>query len=286
MIAILELDQVWVLSGVSGSGKSTALRALEDLGLFCMDNVPVSLVETVLTLCAGNEEVDAIALGIDAREGRFLEEVGPTLDHVAERAPTRILWIDARNAALIRRYSLTGRRHPLGDDIKAAVAHERRLLAELTRRATDRIDTTAMSPHELQQAIRELVEPGTSQPTRVRLQSFGFTRGVPPEASHVFDVRFLPNPFWEELLRPLSGRDPAIVTYMESKPEVGRYLEHLMPLVTDIVTLSTKAGRRHLSIAVGCTGGHHRSVFVIEKLAKLLRSQDVEVDARHRDLLG
>jgi len=282
---LLELDRVWVLSGVSGSGKSTALRALEDLGLFCMDNVPVSLIESVVSLCEVNEEVSGIALGIDAREGRFLEDVGQALDHVSERAPTRVLWLDARDAILQRRYSLTGRRHPLGGDLKEAVALERRLLAELARRATDRIDTTNMSPHELRHAIRDLVEPGVTRRTRVHLQSFGYTRGAPVDASHLFDVRFLPNPFWEESLRHMSGKDPAIAEYMEKSADVIRYLDHLVPLVTDIVALTRKAGRGQISIAVGCTGGHHRSVYVIERLAKILAGDEVEVDVRHRDLL-
>ena len=283
---MLELDRVWVLSGVSGSGKSTALRAMEDLGLFCMDNVPVSLIESVVSLCEANDEVDAIALGIDAREGRFLEEVGQALDHVSERAPTRVMWIDARNEVLQRRYSLTGRRHPVGGNLKEAFAHERKLLAEVTSRATERIDTTNMSPHELRRVVHEIVEPGVVRRTKVHLQSFGYTRGAPVDASHVFDVRFLPNPFWEERLRHLSGRDPAIAEYMEAKPDVIRYLDHLLPLIADVVAFSRQAGRGQISIAVGCTGGHHRSVFIIEKLAKILESDKVEVDVRHRDLLG
>lgn len=278
------LQHVLVISGTSGSGKSTAMHAVEDLGFFVIDNVPVSISSTVIDLCAQNPEVQSVALAIDAREGRFLEGVGATLDRLAERAPLRVLWLDAADDVLRERYRMTRRRHPLGDDLQQAVHRERELLKDVASRATDTLDTTRLSPHDLRAKVQSLVVPGDGQRFRILLQSFGFKHGGPRDTDHVLDVRFLPNPYWDETLRAFDGRSDEIRTFMADRPEVASYLAAVTPAMSTIAALSRDAARGDMTVGVGCTGGHHRSVFVVERLSESLAASGFVVEVRHRDL--
>jgi len=275
-----------VISGASGSGKSTAIHALEDVGFFCMDNVPVSLIESVVVLCSRHEEIDRLALVMDAREGPFLEDVGEKLDALmGGDTELRILWLDSQDDVLLQRFSLTRRRHPLGAELKSAISEERKLLSDVETRATDRLDTTSMSPHALRASVQRLFVADVGEPFQIALSSFGFRRGAPADVDHVFDVRFLPNPYWDERLRKFDGRDPEIQAFMNQRPDVSDYAVALSEFLTKVVTLANKGGKAYLSAAVGCTGGQHRSVFTVEKVAGVLREQGHSVSIRHRDLL-
>jgi len=279
-----KLQRVLVLSGVSGSGKTTAVHVLEDLGFFCMDNVPVSLLESVISLCADNEEIHNVSLVIDAREGSFLENVGKTLDAINENYPLTIIWLDAQNDAVLKRFQMTKRRHPLGENVRNAVAEERKLLAEVAGRATDRVDTTYLSPHELSLEIRNLVAPDQGSGFRIRLCSFGFRHGAPIDVDQILDVRFLPNPYWNESLRHLNGLDEPIRKFMEEAEEIGRYLRVTEPFIKQAADLASEAGKPFMSIAIGCTGGQHRSVYVTERIAEAMQASGISVSVEHRNL--
>jgi len=279
-----KLQRVLVLSGVSGSGKTTAVHVLEDLGFFCMDNVPVSLLESVISLCADNEEIHNVSLVIDAREGSFLENVGKTLDVINQNYPLKIIWLDAQNDAVLKRFQMTKRRHPLGENVRNAIAEERQLLAEVAGRATDRVDTTHLSPHELSLEIRNLVAPDEGSGFRIRLCSFGFRHGVPIDVDQILDVRFLPNPYWNESLRHLNGLDEPIRKFMEEADEIGRYLTVAEPFIRQAADLASEAGKPFMSIAIGCTGGQHRSVYVTERIAEAMKASGISVSVEHRNL--
>lgn len=278
------LDHVLVLSGVSGSGKTTAVHVLEDLGFFCMDNVPISLLESVVSLCADNDEIQKVSLVIDAREGSFLENVGQTLDRIKLGYSLSVLWLDAQNSVLLKRFQMTKRRHPLGDNLPTAIAEERQLLAEVTRRATVRIDTSHLSPHELSVEVRHLVAPEEGTGFRVKLISFGFRHGLPIDMDQILDVRFLPNPYWDESLRGMTGLDKRIQEFMEEKPELQAYLSVLEPFLEQAAKLASLAGKPFMSIGIGCTGGQHRSVYVVERIAQAIESQGTPVSIEHRNL--
>ncbi|MBR58839.1 MAG: RNase adapter RapZ [Myxococcales bacterium] len=275
--------QLVVISGASGSGKSTALRSLEDLGFYCMDNVPAILIESVLSLCDGNDEVEDVAIGVDARSGPFLENVASVLDGLGDRWPLRIIWLDAQDKVLAKRYQMTGRSHPLGDDLFNAVAVERDLLDDVRSRATDRLDTSGMSPHDLKGAVQSLVATENERNYTVRIKSFGFRHGIPSDVDHVFDVRFLPNPYWDEKLRPYSGCHPKIQRFMEEQPEVERYLGFITTFLRRVLRLSRKAGKQNLSVGIGCTGGQHRSVYISEHLHSSLVGDGHSTHISHRD---
>jgi len=278
--------QLVVVSGASGSGKSTALRSLEDLGFYCMDNVPAILIESVLSLCDGNEEIEDVAIGVDAREGPFLENVAAVLDLLGSRWPLRIVWLDAQDKVLANRFQMTGRSHPLGEDVFKAIAAERDLLDDVQSRATDRLDTSGMNPHDLKVAVQSLVATEKERNYTVRIRSFGFRHGIPTDVDHVFDVRFLPNPYWDEKLRDYSGCHPKIQEFMEKQPDVERYLGFVATFVRRILRLSRQAGKQYLSIGIGCTGGQHRSVYITEEMNKTLESDGYSVHISHRDKTG
>jgi len=252
-----------------------------------MDNVPVSLIPSVVDLCSRHDEVDQVALVIDAREGPFLQDVDIELDAL-QTLPneTRILWLDAQDEVLLHRFSLTRRRHPLGPDLQSAILEERGLLHEVEARATDRLDTSSMSPHALRASVQKLFVSDTNEPFKIALSSFGFRRGPPKDADHILDVRFLPNPYWDEALRQFDGRDPQITKFMKDQGEVCEYVDSLSGFLTDVVDLAQKGGKAYLSAAVGCTGGQHRSVYVVGQIAERLRAQGHSVSVHHRDLPG
>lgn len=278
------INEVVVISGVSGSGRSTSLRALEDLGFFCMDNLPVSLVEQVCDLCARHDEIENMALVIDSREGPFLKGVGKMLDRLGQRTSLRVVWLDARDSVLIKRFKLTQRRHPLGIEPAEGIREERLLLAELAKRSTDRIDTSAMNPHELHAALQSLFKGDESNPFRVNLVSFGFKQGTPIDADHIWDVRALSNPYWDEDLRSFNGTHPKIQKFMADQNETTEFLSVAVPFIRKMIDLSVASGKLGLTLGVGCTGGMHRSVYIAERLAEILGHEDFEVVVRHRDL--
>ncbi len=280
---------VALVSGLSGSGKSTAINALEDLGFYCIDNLPAELIPRFIELCEGSEEMSRAALGIDSRGRKFLDELPRALEEVRKLGHrVEVVFLDADDAALVRRFSETRRPHPLAKDgdVAAAIQQERESLAWLREHADRIIDTSAYNGHELRAAVRELFadEDDRRRRLRVQLVSFGFKYGLPADANLVWDVRFLPNPFYVEELRPKTGREPAVKDYVLGNPTAVRFLEMTLEYLRFSLPHYEREGKSYLTVAIGCTGGHHRSVVLIESLARALEDADAEVSVRHRDI--
>lgn len=275
-----------IVSGLSGSGKTTAMKALEDCRYFCIDNLPPSLLPSLLSLCDQSDEVGRVAVAVDIREGRFLEAIGPAIDGLeADGHAVQVLFLDCRDEVLVRRFSEVRRRHPLlAPTVAESVAMERAALAPVRARASLELDTSSTSVHQL----RRLVQDRFGDRTRhrrpaVNLMSFGYKHGLPIEADYVLDARFLPNPFFVEGLRHQSGQDPDVAAFLWGLPETLRFLELVQNLLDFAVPLHDNEGRSLVTVAVGCTGGRHRSVFLVGELAKHL-AQSCEIHILHRDI--
>ena len=273
-----------IVTGVSGAGKSTALRALEDLDYYCADNLPLPLLPKFVELLSTREETERAALGIDARSGDFLADSPQILAGIrAAGHALEVLFLDAPDDVLIRRFSETRRRHPLmSTDIRAALLEERRQLGPMRQEADAVIDTGALTMPSLRALIQDRHrETGTH--LSINLMSFGFKHGLPPEADIVLDVRFLPNPFFVKELAPLTGEDERVRRFVLDHPDTQAFLAK----ATDLLRLSLsgfeKEGKTHATIAIGCTGGQHRSVAIAADLATLL-GENRTISVRHRDV--
>jgi len=281
---------VALVSGLSGSGKSTAINALEDLGFYCIDNLPAELIPRFIELCERSEEMGRIALGVDSRGREFLDQLPRALGDVRRLGHRlEVVFLEADDAALMRRFSETRRPHPLAQngDVAAAIGQERADLAWLRGRADRIIDTTAYNGHQLRTAVKELFareDAGKSQRLQVQMVSFGFKHGLPVDADLVWDVRFLPNPFYVEELRTRTGRDRAVQDYVLAHPAAGRFQEIVQEYLEFALPHYEREGKSYLTVAIGCTGGHHRSVVLVERLARALEDADAEVSIRHRDI--
>jgi len=279
--------EVTVLTGMSGAGRSTAADALEDLGFFVIDNLPPALIGKVADLARSGERVTRYVLVVDVRSGLFVDDLTASLAELrASGAITRVVFLDASDDALVRRYEATRRRHPLadGDRMVDGIERERRLLEDLKGRADVVLDTTDLNVHELRERVRSLLdERGNDDELHVSVVSFGYKHGVPVDVDLVFDVRFLPNPHWIDELRPLTGTDPAVREFVLAQPETGEYLTELERLFRLTLPAYRREGKSYLSIAIGCTGGRHRSVAVAEALAGTLAALGHEPTVRHRD---
>jgi UPF0042 nucleotide-binding protein len=273
-----------VVTGVSGAGKSTALRALEDLGFYAVDNLPLPLVPELIDLLASRPDVDRAALGVDARSGNFLEGVAAVFADLRARGHTvEVLFLEATDEILIRRFSETRRRHPLSDtDIRAGVAAERRTLAGLRQEASAVVDTGGLNVHVLRGLIQERYGRGEGE-LAVTLLSFGFKHGIPSEADVVLDVRFLPNPFFVPQLSALSGEDEAVVRFVMKDPETAGFLEDAARLLRRSVHGFRREGKSYATIAIGCTGGRHRSVAIAKELGRRM-GDEFSISIRHRDI--
>ena len=273
-----------VVTGVSGAGKSTALRALEDLGFYAVDNLPLPLVPELIDLLASRPDVDRAALGVDARSGNFLEGVASVFADLRARGHSvEVLFLEASDEILIRRFSETRRRHPLSDtDIRAGVAAERRTLAGLRQEASAVVDTGALNVHVLRGLIQERYGRGEGE-LAVTLLSFGFKHGIPSEADVVLDVRFLPNPFFVPQLSALSGEDEAVVRFVMNDPETAGFLEDAARLLRRSVHGFRREGKSYATVAIGCTGGRHRSVAIAKELGRRL-GDEFSLSIRHRDI--
>jgi UPF0042 nucleotide-binding protein len=274
--------RVVIVTGLSGGGKSTALRALEDLDYFCADNLPLPLVEPCLALLEAGAK-DKVALGIDARQGELLGSFRDVVRKLRERHQVEVLFLDADDDLLVRRYSETRRRHPLaGDDLRAGIKREREVLRSLRENAEAFVDTTALNVHQLKGIIQERygrAEGGLS----ATILSFGFKHGLPAEADVVIDVRFLPNPYFVEALSALSGNDETVSRFVLASPEAREFMERTTDYLAYALPRYEREGKAYLTIAVGCTGGRHRSVAVANELARRLGG-DRKFTVRHRDL--
>jgi len=293
--ASVERTRVVLVTGLSGAGKSTALHALEDLGYFCVDNLPTPVAETTVATCEAGG-VRRIALCIDARVGAFLDGAALAVKEL-ERSDrdVSIVFLDASDDALARRFSESRRPHPLsvpavGKPRRMAVLEgvriERERLSKLRARATVEIDTTTLNVHELRRTLQRRVDPEGSAETvvlSVTLQSFGFKYGVPLDANLLFDVRFLDNPYFVQDLRPLSGKDGAVREFVLAQRDAGELLTRIEDHLDFVIPRHESEGRSYLTVAIGCTGGRHRSVAVVEELAVRLRAKGRACVVVHRD---
>ncbi|MDE2305674.1 MAG: RNase adapter RapZ [Gammaproteobacteria bacterium] len=282
-----------VVSGLSGSGKSVALHMLEDLGYYCVDNIPAALLKPLIAHCMrGAEDLyTRTAVGLDARNLAVeIEGVPGTLRELRRSGiDCDVVFLQADDEVLLKRYSETRRRHPLlaeGVDLHAAIAAERGLLDPITSAADLIIDTSSMGMHDLRELVRSRVDPRRTAAMSVLFESFGYKHGIPGDADFVFDVRSLPNPYWEHALRDLTGLDAAVGEFLERQPQVGPLVEELAAFLARRIEEATAGNRRYLTVAIGCTGGRHRSVYVVERLAAHFRRGHNRVLTRHAGLRG
>jgi UPF0042 nucleotide-binding protein len=273
-----------VVTGVSGAGKSTALRALEDAGYYCVDNMPLPLMEGFVDLLAASGKAAEVAVGVDAREGAFLDthrEVLSTLRRRGHRI--EVLFLDADDDVLVRRFSETRRRHPLaGDDLREGIEREREILRALRDDANAVVDTANLNVHQLKGVIQERYR-RSGDVLAVTLLSFGFKHGLPAEADMVLDVRFLPNPYFVETLSASTGEEPAVRDFVIENDDARGFLERAEALIHFVLPRAEREGKAYLTVAIGCTGGRHRSVAVVQELAKRLPERH-PLTVRHRDL--
>src|SRR5215831_1424547 len=277
-----------VVTGLSGSGKSTALHVLEDLGFYCIDNLPVALIPRLVELWeTSREEVRRVALGLDVRERHFLDEFPRVFDELrAGGVQLEVLYLEASDDVLVRRFSETRRPHPAaeGGTLADGIRREREALGTLRGMADRIIDTSAFTVHELRAALRARLESPESGAMTISLVSFGYKYGLPTDADLVLDCRFLPNPFFVEELRARTGTDPAVAEYVLARPDAVEFLEHVLALLRFTLPRYQHEGKSYLTIAVGCTGGRHRSVVLVEALRARLTELGHRVLVRHRDL--
>ena len=278
---------VWIVTGHSGSGRSTALRELEDAGFYCVDNLPIVLTESLIDLLERDATTTRLALGVDVRERSFLSEGPALVERLKHRGVhARVLFLEAKESTLVRRYAETRRAHPLDDGcgLVEAIGRERSRMAPLREIANETIDTSTLTPHALRALIRSMVAADERQRLHLALVSFGFKYGVPFESNIVFDVRFLPNPYFDPDLRPLSGKDPRVRDVVFSDGDAAACIEETSRLLDFLLPRYEREGKRYLTVAIGCTGGQHRSVAVVEELAAVLRASGRDVSIRHRDV--
>ncbi len=277
-----------IVSGLSGSGKSVALNMLEDLGWYCIDNIPAGLLNAFISHAVRSQDpiYERSAVGLDARnEADEIAGIPQTVRELRKSGiECEIVYLHADEAMLLRRYGETRRRHPLareGIDLKGAIAAELKLLEPITYSADLVVDTSRTSVHELREMVRARVEQRRGRTLSMMFQSFGFKNGIPSGADFVFDSRTLPNPYWVPELQPLDGRDPAVIEFLEREPAVRDLLDDIIGFIERRIPLYLEHNRAYLSVAVGCTGGQHRSVYLVEKLVAHFGARYPGVVARH-----
>ncbi len=278
---------ILIVTGMSGAGRSTAAKVLEDLGYAVIDNLPPALLPAAAAhhhVADGRGKVAAV---IDSRGGLPTSELGAAIDELeGQGIRTMVLFLDAEDSALVRRYEENRRPHPVrGDTLPESISDERALLADLRDMSDVVIDTTDLNVHQLRDKITDrFTETGPKRSMRVSLTSFGFKHGVPRDIDLCFDVRFLPNPHWVPELRPKVGTDPDVFDYVMGHPDAAGFFQMVTEMLRYLVPKYVREGKSYLSIGVGCTGGHHRSVALSEALASELQSHGVDVVVRHRDI--
>ena len=276
-----------LVTGLSGSGKGSVLNTFEDLGFYCVDNLPVALIPTFTELYEeGRGEVERAALLVDAREGEQIEKLPGIFRELRARHPVTLVFVEASDEVLMRRFSETRRPHPLshGASIAAGIRAERRRMAPIRRLADVIIDTTKFTVHELRQHIINRFQGASRRPLLVSVVSFGFRYGIPADADLVFDVRFLPNPHFVPRLRPYSGKNPRVARYIRSFPQTGEFLRRIESLLGYLIPHYIREGKSYLTIALGCTGGRHRSVTLAEVIRRSLQRKGYDAKVVHRDL--
>jgi UPF0042 nucleotide-binding protein len=276
-----------VITGLSGSGKATALKAFEDLGYYAVDNMPIELIPKFAELAKDSSHVRRAALVIDIREGEQLAQFPALLERLRRRTPAILVYLEADDAALARRFSETRRPHPLGTgaSVMKSVKRERELLAPIREVADHIIDTSKFNVHELREVIGEKFSGGrTESSLRIDITSFGYRHGVPADSDLVFDVRFLPNPNYIPQFKNLTGRNPGVVRYIRSFPQTNEFIDRISELLIYLIPHYVREGKSYLTIAFGCTGGHHRSVMIASAIRKHLMQAGFKVKETHRDI--
>ena len=281
------LRELVILTGMSGSGKLSALKAFEDLGYYSVDNLPLELIPRFAELVAQSSEIKRATLVVDVREGVRLEEFPSVLKKVRKVLPTRLLFLEASDDALVRRFSETRRPHPLGksDTVVRSIRAERKRLDPIRNVADIVLDTTKFNVHELRAHIdAQFDREESDRNLSISAMSFGFKNGVPTDADLVFDVRFLPNPHFIPEFRKLTGKHPGVAKYVRSFPQTQEFMEKALEMMKFLLPHYIKEGKSYLTVAFGCTGGQHRSVFMAEEMKKLLAKEGYRVKATHRDM--
>jgi len=281
-----------IVSSLSGSGKSVALHVLEDLGYYCIDNLPAALLKSLLDELTSNDDsvIDRVAVGVDARNPeRDIEALPGVVEELRNNGvQTEILFLQASDDVLLKRYSESRRRHPLSDrglELRAAIERERDLLRQVINSSDLTIDTTRSSVYELGDLIRERIDRRSSSTLSILIESFGFKHGIPADADFVFDLRCLPNPYWQPELRPLTGLDEPVARFLDSDPRFRRMCDDILGFLSRWIPEYLSFDRSYLTVAIGCTGGQHRSVYMTERLATELKKIHDPVLTRHSELV-
>jgi UPF0042 nucleotide-binding protein len=277
-----------IVTGISGAGKASALKAFEDLGYHCCDNLPLELLPDFARLVSKSTEVEQAAIVIDVREGATLDRMPQILKGVRKLLRTRVVFLDAQDPSLVQRYSETRRPHPLGksETVWRSIVEERQLLDPIRNVADTLIDTSTFNVHELRAHIQARYgREGKVNKLLVSCLSFGFKNGVPLDADMVFDVRFLPNPHFVPEFRNKTGLDPRVASYVRGFPQTGEFLDRVTELMLYLLPHYVKEGKSYLTVAFGCTGGQHRSVMMAEEMSKRLKKAGYQVKALHRDIV-
>ncbi|QQR43789.1 RNase adapter RapZ [Myxococcus xanthus] len=278
--------QIVIITGMSGSGKSTAIRALEDSGFFCIDNLPVLLLPK-LTELAGGGHFERMALVVDVREGVFLKDAPRILAEVRRAGhQVEVLFLDASDDSLIRRFSETRRRHPLAPNgtVAEGIKAERQALRDLRELADQVIDSSTLNVHDLKRMVQARFSPEPAAGPSLSIMSFGYRYGVPPQADLVLDVRFLPNPYFVPEMKGLTGKVPKVAAYVLEREETQQFLEKVVDLCRFLFPRYQKEGKAYLTVALGCTGGKHRSVAIAAELTRRLTDEDTRVQLWDRDI--
>jgi len=276
--------QFFIITGISGAGKSQAIKCFEDLGFFCVDNLPLILIEKFVSLSAASRDnrFKKIALGIDIREGENLTGFSRIVSNLALRP--RILFFDASDETIIRRFSETRRKHPLGKIVPEAVKTERVILSDIKEQASKVIDTTGTNLQELKETIAGLLKISKNSEMRITVTSFGYKYGIPADADIVMDVRFLPNPFYIKDLKHRTGNERKVKKYVMDFSEAKKFVRVFFGMILSIIPKYIKEGKSYLTIALGCTGGRHRSVVMANELKEYLSRKKFTVILKHRDI--
>lgn len=280
-----------ILTGLSGSGKSIALDTLEDSGFYCIDNLPITLLDDFVknVMLQDKTTYSKTAIGIDARnQSDSLYDFADKLESIRQQGiECDVIYMQAEESVLLKRYSETRRRHPLTTlnlPLAEAIKIEKDMLKSVASYADLIVDTSRTHYHQLRELIRDYVQEKSQNKISIQTQSFGFKHGIPLDADFVFDARCLPNPYWNPALRGFTGKDPAVVEFLRSEAVVTEYLQDISALLTRWIPHFEKENRSYLTVAVGCTGGQHRSVFLVDSLARDFQSKDFNVIVRHREL--
>ncbi|MEX1000431.1 MAG: RNase adapter RapZ [Thermodesulfobacteriota bacterium] len=280
------MTSIVIISGLSGSGKSTAVNALEDMDYYCVDNIPPTLLPTFIELCKNSEkEISKVALGIDIRERVSFDSAPRVIKEFKENGyPVDMIFLESSDSTLLKRYKETRRKHPLSNDgnISEGITKERKKLEELKELSNYTIDTSELNVHQLSEIIKNKFKEEGSRNILLNIISFGFKHGIPNDADMIFDVRFLPNPHFVESLKNLNGTDKEVLDYIMEKEQSIEFIEKMTEFLDYLIPNYEKEGKAYLTIAIGCTGGKHRSVAITDKVAEHFK--DLSPLTRHRDI--